>query len=98
LRVVYLDSALQDLVWWRRYYGSVFPEGRPNARTRIRKVVAALEANPHLGRPTDEADVLEFVIARTPFSLLYRVKDDVIEILRLWDNRQKPRAGVDALR
>jgi hypothetical protein len=44
-----------------------------------------------LGHLTDEADVLEFVISRTPFSLLYRIKGDTLEVLRLWDNRQKPR-------
>ena len=93
MRVVYLDSALPDLVWWRRYYTSVFPEGRRNAAKRIRKAVASLEANPYLGHPTDEANVLEFVIARTPFSLLYRVKGGTLEILRLWDNRQEPRVA-----
>jgi plasmid stabilization system protein ParE len=75
----------------RRYYGSVFPEGRRNAGARLRKAVASLEANPYLGHLTDEADVLEFVISRTPFSLLYRIKGDTLEVLRLWDNRQKPR-------
>ena len=93
MRVVYLDSALPDVVWWRRYYGSVFPEGRRNAGARLRKAVASLEANAYLGHPTDEADVLEFVIARTPFSLLYRIKDDTLEVLPLWDNRQKPRVA-----
>jgi plasmid stabilization system protein ParE len=93
MRVVYLDSALPDIVWWRRYYNSVFPEGRRNAGARIRKAVASLEANPYLGHPSDEVDVRELVIARTPFSILYRVRGDTLEIFRLWDNRQKSRVA-----
>jgi plasmid stabilization system protein ParE len=89
MRVVYLDSALSDIQWSRHYYSSVFPEGRRNSGARIRKAVASLQANPYLGHPTDEADVLEFVIARTPFSTLYRVRNNTLEVLRLWDNRQK---------
>jgi plasmid stabilization system protein ParE len=93
VRVVYLDTALPDIVWWRRYYGRVFPDGRRKAGVRLLRAVASLEANPYLGRPTEEAGVLEFVIARTPFSLLYRIKGDTLEVLRLWDNRQKPRVA-----
>jgi plasmid stabilization system protein ParE len=89
MRVVYLDSALSDIQCWRHYYSRVFPEGRRNSGARIRKVVASLQANPYLGHPTDETDVREFVIARTPFSILYRVRNDTLEVLRLWDNRRK---------
>lgn len=88
MRVVYLDSALPDIIWWRKYYGNVFPEGRRNSGARLLKAVAALKANPYLGYSTDEADVLEFVIARTPFSFFYRVRGAKLEILCLWDDRR----------
>ncbi len=95
MRVVYIDTALPDLQWWRRYYTRVFPEGRRKAGARFLEVIAALQANPHIGHVADEPGVLEFVIRRTPFSVVYRVNGDVIEILRIWDNRQQ-RQDADA--
>jgi general stress protein 26 len=29
MRIVFLPDALEDLRWFRRYYESVFPEGKP---------------------------------------------------------------------
>ena len=47
--------------------------------------------NPDLGKrlPTFP-DVRELVIAGTPFSFIYRLRPDRVEILRLWDNRANP--------
>jgi plasmid stabilization system protein ParE len=57
------------------------------------RVVDGLKAMPRMGRRAGAADALEFVIPRTPFSLIYRIEGDVLMILRVWDDRQasKPR-------
>lgn len=37
--------------------------------------------------PTQGAESREFPVLRTPFSMLYRVKPDHIEVLRVFDHR-----------
>lgn len=89
MRIVFLESAAQDIQWLRYYYRSVFPAGSAKARDRIRAIQATLAANPYAGHPSDARDtVREFSIPRTPFTVVYRVTPTQIEVLRLWDARQ----------
>ncbi len=89
MSVVFLESAGQDMVWFRRYYRAVFPEGSTRAGAHFKAAIATLEANPYAGRRSDGfAEVRELPIPRTPFVLIYRVTPERIEVLRLWDTRQ----------
>ena len=89
MKIVYLASAVRDISWFRYYYQSVFPEGSKAARERIQVIEQHLAANPYLGHTSPlHSQVRELHISRTPFSLIYRVTDTQIEILRLWDERQ----------
>lgn len=87
MKIVYLASARDDLVWMRTYYTRVFPEGSARAREHFRSAKRTLAANPELGRITDVATVRELQIARTPFSIIYRLDRGRIEVLRVWDGR-----------
>jgi toxin ParE1/3/4 len=75
MRVVYLAGAARDMQWLRHYYQRVFPAGAANAAWRIRATERLI------------LDVRRVIVARTPFFLLYRLRDDRIEILRLVDSR-----------
>ncbi len=89
MKIVYLRSAAQDITWFRGYYRSVFPAGRNKARDSLRSIQVLLAANPYIGHVSEaHKDVLEFHIKHTPFSLIYRVTETQIEVLRLWDERQ----------
>lgn len=91
MRVIYLRSALPDLAWFRAYYGSVFPEGERNALLQRRAVERLLKENPFVGRIVQEdTGARAFQITRTPFTLYYRVREDRIEVLRVWDARRHP--------
>ena len=94
MKIVYLASARDDLVWMRAYYTRVFPEGSTRAAAHFRAAQKMLSANPELGRATDVPDVRELQIARTPFSIIYRVDRERIEVLRIWDGRAD-RSGID---
>jgi plasmid stabilization system protein ParE len=88
MEVVYLATALEDMQWVRRYYAEVFPEGHGHARASLLKTAALIAENPFVGHAlVDDVDILEFPVARTPFSFLYRVHDGRIEILRVFDQR-----------
>ena len=87
MRLGYLPSAARDLTWVRHYDRQVSPEGAASARARILAVEALLRRNPHAGHPTHRDDVRRLPIARTPFSMVYRVTAERIEILRVIDDR-----------
>ena len=89
MKIVYLTSAAQDISWFRSYYRSVFPAGSNKARDNLRSIQALLTANPYIGHVSEaHKDVLELHIKHTPFSIIYRVTETQIEVLRLWDERQ----------
>lgn len=89
MKIVYLKSAAQDLAWFRYYYQSIFPAGSANARASMKSLQRLLACNPYVGHRSEaHKDALEFHIKKTPFSLIYRVTETQIEVLRLWDERQ----------
>ena len=88
MKIVYLASARDDLIWLRRYYEEVFPEGYSKAQAQYRANKQLLRENPFIGHKTHHEGVRELSIHRTPFSIIYRVGTDQIEILRIWDERR----------
>ena len=63
-------------------------DGARRAASQYRGVCRLIGDNPSIGRPVEGmAGVREFSIPRTPFSFICRVKDERIEILRVWDQR-----------
>ena len=88
MEVVHLATASKTCNGFVANYAEVFPEGRGHARAGLLKTEALIAENPFVGHVTgDDADVREFPVARTPFSFLYRVNNDRIEILRVFDQR-----------
>ena len=87
MKIVYLARAVADIGWMRLYYTGVFPEGQKRARHQFRAIERLIRENPLLGHPADIEGVRELVIPRTPFSFIYRVRAERIEVLRIWDNR-----------
>jgi len=87
MKLVYLPAAIADIAWMRRYYARIFPEGQKRAREHFRAAERLLSENPRIGRVIDKPNVRELVVARTPFSFIYRVNLGRIEVLRVWDNR-----------
>ena len=89
MKVVFLESTVQDLKWFRHYYRAVFSEGADNAGAHFKAAIATLEANPFAGRRAEpQMAIRELSIPRTPFTIVYRVTPLQIEVLRLWDMRQ----------
>ena len=88
MKIMYLTRALRDMQWVRKYYNDVFPAGRDNARSQLRKTETLISENPLVGHPSESiAGAGEFYISPTPFSFLYRVTKERIEIMRVIDGR-----------
>jgi plasmid stabilization system protein ParE len=88
MKLVYLQTAFPDVVWMRRYYRSVFPQGARKAREQLFAVERLIMENPDIGRRINGGR--EFPIARTPFVFIYRRNADTIEVARIWDARRDP--------
>lgn len=89
MQIIFLPSTKSDVKWFYHYYKTVFPEGSTRAKKQFSSLRQALEVNPFLGHQSQDIDdARELHIARTPFTLVYRVTDTHIEVLRLWDTRQ----------
>jgi plasmid stabilization system protein ParE len=88
MRITFLATAKGDLRWFKRYYTSAFPDGRQNADRQFVSAQKAIRQHPLIGHPSVQlAGAREFHIQRTPFSLIYRIVDDRIEVLRVLDGR-----------
>jgi plasmid stabilization system protein ParE len=75
------------MLWFRRYYETVFPDGASGARTRLRVTEQLILENPKIGPVRHPSGVRAFPVRRTPFTLYYRLSDDRIEVLRIVDPR-----------
>lgn len=88
MKRVFLPSTRSDLVWMRIYYTHIFPDGARRAADQYARAAGILRDNPMVGQSMEDmTNVREFSIPRTPFSLIYRIIDDRIEVLRIWDQR-----------
>jgi plasmid stabilization system protein ParE len=88
MKIAYLALAKSDLRWFKIYYMRVFPDGKKTAEAHFMQAQIALKANPFIGHPSERlSGVREFHIPKTPFTFIYWLSDDVIEILRVLDNR-----------
>ena len=88
MNLVFLPSARTDLLWMRAYFARVFPGGAKRTAEQYIRTSRVVRGNPLVGHLVEgTAGVREFPIPRTPFSFIYRVVDDRIEVLRLWDQR-----------
>lgn len=87
VKLTYLDSAQESLVWFFDYYTRVFPEGGANAAFHLIETEELLRAYPFSGRPSKVEGVRERRVSYTPFNLVYQLRDDEIEVLFVRDTR-----------
>jgi plasmid stabilization system protein ParE len=88
MKIKFRTTTVADLKWFRRYYGKVFPEGAKNASTHFDRTYFNLLQHPQIGQKIEgSVHMREIFIPRTPFSFVYYVKGDVINVVRVLDLR-----------
>jgi plasmid stabilization system protein ParE len=90
VEIVYLPSTRDGLAWLRRYHATVFPAGSARAKRQFHAVERLLREHPEAGHPTPVEGVRRLVIPKTPFTRVYRVTAERIEILEVRDDRRPP--------
>ncbi len=83
MRVVWFRRAVEDLTEARSYVARDDSMAADKVVARIREAISLLSEHPGMGRPGRVVGTRELVITGTPYILPYRVKDKVIEILRV---------------
>jgi plasmid stabilization system protein ParE len=83
VQVVWTAPALSDLAEIRAYIGRDNPAAASRVAVSLVAAADSLEFFPRRGRPTDEPEIRELVAVH-PYIIVYRVKDDGVEILRVW--------------
>lgn len=90
MKIIFLVTSDEDVRWFKRYYRRIFPEGYKRANAQMSRTLDLLREHPRLGHPAPEPGLLKLAILGTPFSLTYRIADERIEILRVFDGRANP--------
>ncbi len=89
MKVRFLETAIRDLDWFFTYYHGVFPAGLANAKNGYYRTKKLLGQNPFAGHETEQSNVREFPVLRTPFQFIYRVTSQEVQIIRVWDSGAK---------
>jgi toxin ParE1/3/4 len=96
VEVRWLEDALADVAGIYRYIAADDPKAAGRIVERIRAAVRLLADLPHRGRPGRWPGTRELIIPGTPYIVPYRVKGDLIEILRVFHGaRRWPDRAVD---
>jgi len=83
VRIRWLDRALDDLEAVRAYIARDNPSAAAQVARRIRRAAKMLTEYPAAGRPGRVLNTRELVVSGTPYILPYRVRGNVLEILRV---------------
>jgi toxin ParE1/3/4 len=89
LRIVWFRSAIVDLEEARAYIANDDPRAARRVASAIVGAVDRLAAHPAAGRPGRVPGTRELIVSRTPYVIPYRVREGVIEILRVFHARRR---------
>ena len=89
MRVRWLLQALLDLDEAEAYIALDNPAIAAEVVVRIIRTVSLLKEQPGIGRAGRVPDTKELVIPNTPYIVPYRVKDDAIQVLRVYHTSRK---------
>ena len=84
MRVRWLRSALANLDAEAEYIARDKPLAAARVVSTISKAVDKLRRHPALGRPGRVPGTRELVVPGTPYIVPYRVREDAVEILRVF--------------
>jgi toxin ParE1/3/4 len=91
MRVRWMPLAADDLQQIADYLKEHHPNHAESTVRELSSTVQSLRTFPRLGRPGREEGTRELVFGRLPYIAVYRVKDDAIEVLRIWHSaRNRP--------
>ena len=89
MRVRWLREARVGLVAEAEYISQENPAAASRVVTAIESAVQGLARHPAMGRPGRVVGTRELVVPHTPYIIPYRVRDNVVEILRVFHGARR---------
>lgn len=89
MKIKWLDFAVRDLYAIETYIAKDKPSAATSVVLRVIKAVEILSTSPGVGRPGRIEGTRELVVTGTPYIVPYRVKENMIEILRVFHGAMK---------
>jgi plasmid stabilization system protein ParE len=90
MRVRWLRQALRNLDEEATYIAADDPAAARLVVARVLGAVAALAQQPGLGRPGRVPGTRELVVLKTRYIVPYRVRGDIVEVLRVFHTSRRP--------
>jgi toxin ParE1/3/4 len=97
MKINWSPFAIQDLEAIRTYIAEFNPSAANAVAGRILYAVNFLAEHPQMGVQTHRTDVRKLIVSQTPYITPYRITGGEIEILEVFDSRQKaPRTEISS--
>jgi toxin ParE1/3/4 len=90
VQVRWLRTALRNLDEEAAYIAADDPQAAQLVVERVLNAVEMLAAHPALGRPGRVPGTRELVVANTRYLVPYRVRGQVVEVLRVFHTSRRP--------
>jgi plasmid stabilization system protein ParE len=99
-KIEWLPESTKDVARLREFIKKENPHAVKNAGLRILGAVDLLTKNPEAGMPSPDEDCEEFRDLYAPFgkggyTIRYRIKQQIIVIVRVWHSREERSSGSD---
>jgi toxin ParE1/3/4 len=89
VRLEWTLDALEDLDVAGEFIRKDNPRAAKRMASRVEEAVRLLETSPALGRPGSLRGTRQLVVSGTPFIVVYRVRLDAIQVIRVIHHAQK---------
>ena len=90
MRLRWTQAASRDLLSICDYSDRQFgPDRARQTALRILEAVHSLRQFPHLGRLGAKSGTRELILTGLPFLAVYRIREDVVEVLRILHGAQR---------
>lgn len=89
MQIDWTAAALRDLASIREYIAATNERSADRQVELVFTAVGRLSNFPRLGRIGRREGTRELVVARTPYIVAYRLRDETIEVLRVLHGRQR---------
>jgi len=88
MRIRWTPAAADDLEQIREYLAQNRPHLAQSTIVELYEAARTLKVSPHRGRPGREEDTRELILTRLPYIIVYRVRTQTIELLRIYHGSQ----------
>ncbi len=90
MQIKWLVTALRNLDAEAEYIAADDPQAARLVVSRVMQAVSALARQPGIGRPGRVPGTRELVVLRTRYVVPYRVRGEIVEVLRVFHTSRRP--------